>query len=55
MPWAAAAAMLGAMLLLRLWWGHVCIRRLGGYTGDLLGACQQLCFTAGLLAAVAAR
>ena len=55
MPWGAAAAMLAAMLLTRLWWGRVCRRRLGGYTGDLLGACQQLCFTAGLLAAVAAR
>ena len=54
-PWRMAAAMLVAMLLVRLWWGHVCARRLGGYTGDLLGACQQLCFTAGLLAAVAGR
>lgn len=53
MPWAAAVAMLAGMLLARLWWGRVCQRRLGGYTGDMLGACQQLCFTAGLLAAVA--
>jgi len=55
LPWAAGGAMLMAMLLMRLWWGRVCQRRLGGYTGDLLGACQQLCFTAGLLAALAAR
>ncbi len=54
LPWPALAAMLGAMLAARLWWGFVCQRRLGGYTGDLLGACQQLCFTAGLLGAVAA-
>jgi len=53
MPWGAMAAMLGAMLAMRLWWGWVCQRRLGGYTGDMLGACQQLCFTAGLLGAIA--
>ena len=54
MPWAALASMLGAMLVIRLYWGWVCQRRLGGYTGDMLGACQQLCFTAGMLGAVAA-
>ncbi len=53
MPWGELGAMLLAMLVMRLWWGRVCRRRLGGYTGDLLGACQQLCFTAGLLGAVA--
>ena len=55
MPWRAVLVMLTAMLLARLWWGLICHRRLGGYTGDLLGACQQICFTAGLLAAVAGR
>lgn len=55
LPWAVAVGMAGAMLLARLYWGRVCARRLGGYTGDLLGACQQLCFTAGLMAAVVAR
>ena len=54
LPWQAACAGAGAMLVARLYWGWVCRRRLGGYTGDMLGAAQQISFTAGLLCVVAA-
>lgn len=54
LPWQAACAGAGAMLVARLYWGWVCQRRLGGYTGDMLGAAQQISFTAGLLGVVAA-
>ncbi|ALK95662.1 adenosylcobinamide-GDP ribazoletransferase [Massilia sp. WG5] len=40
-PAALLAALLGA-LLAALWLGHKLQRRLGGYTGDCLGAVQQL-------------
>jgi len=42
---ASPAAVLGAMLaalLAALWLGHKFLRRLGGYTGDCLGAVQQV-------------
>jgi adenosylcobinamide-GDP ribazoletransferase len=54
LPWQAACAGAGAMLAARIYWGWVCRRRLGGYTGDMLGAAQQISFTAGLLGVVAA-
>jgi adenosylcobinamide-GDP ribazoletransferase len=47
--WAAVAAALAAALL-----GRLAVRRLGGLTGDVLGAIQQLGEVAVLLAAVAA-
>lgn len=43
--WTAPAAVLGtvlACLLAALWLGRSFVRRLGGYTGDCLGAVQQL-------------
>ena len=46
---AAALAILAVHLLCRRWYAH----RLGGYTGDALGACQQLGEIAGLLAILA--
>ncbi len=54
LPWRAVLAGAMAMILARLYWGWVCQRRLGGYTGDMLGAAQQISFTAGLLGVVAA-
>jgi adenosylcobinamide-GDP ribazoletransferase len=47
--WAAAAVALAAALL-----GRLAVRRIGGVTGDVLGAVQQLGETLVLLAAVAA-
>jgi len=47
--WAAAAAGLAAALL-----GRLAVRRLGGVTGDILGAIQQVGEVLVLLAAVAA-
>jgi len=47
--WAAAAAGLAAALL-----GRLAVRRIGGVTGDVLGAVQQLGEVLVLLAAVAA-
>jgi adenosylcobinamide-GDP ribazoletransferase len=47
--WAAAAAALAAALL-----GRLAVRRVGGLTGDVLGAVQQLAEILVLLAAVAA-
>ncbi|HET6718786.1 MAG TPA: adenosylcobinamide-GDP ribazoletransferase, partial [Rhodocyclaceae bacterium] len=32
---------IGLAALATLWLGHKMVRRLGGYTGDLLGATQQ--------------
>jgi len=54
LPWQAACAGAAAMAVARLYWGWVCRRRLGGYTGDMLGAAQQISFCAGLLGVVAA-
>jgi adenosylcobinamide-GDP ribazoletransferase len=47
--WAPAAAALAAFLL-----GRLAVRRIGGVTGDVLGAVQQLGEIAVLLAAAAA-
>ena len=47
--WAAAAAAVAAALL-----GRLAVRRLGGVTGDVLGAVQQLAEILTLLAAAAA-
>ena len=47
--WAAAAVAVAAVLL-----GRLAVRRIGGVTGDVLGAVQQLGETIVLLAAVAA-
>ena len=47
--WAAAAAAVAAALL-----GRLAVRRIGGVTGDVLGAVQQLGEMLVLLAAVAA-
>jgi adenosylcobinamide-GDP ribazoletransferase len=43
--WIASGALLAALLAAAgaaLWLGHKLVRRLGGYTGDCLGAVQQL-------------
>lgn len=43
--WTTPSAVLGAMLaalLAALWLGHKFVRRLGGYSGDCLGAVQQV-------------
>lgn len=44
-----ALAVLAAGLALTLWWGLLLRRRLGGFTGDCLGAAQQLAELAGYL------
>jgi adenosylcobinamide-GDP ribazoletransferase len=52
---APGAAGAGAALLVRVWFGRLLARRLGGYTGDTLGATQQgseLAFYLGVLAAI---
>lgn len=58
---AIAPAMIGALLagtlaggVIALWWFRVLRRRLGGYTGDTLGATQQLSETAFYLGVLAA-
>ncbi len=50
---AALAASLGALLGAAYWWWRG-KKRLGGYTGDLLGAITATAFTTGLLGIVAA-
>jgi adenosylcobinamide-GDP ribazoletransferase len=47
-----ALPMLGAAVLARLWLGGLFARRLGGYTGDCLGATQQICEAAGYVGLV---
>ncbi|MTH35197.1 adenosylcobinamide-GDP ribazoletransferase [Paracoccus limosus] len=54
-PVAAVAAALATCAAAQLWLGWRANRRLGGQTGDVLGALQQLGETATLLALVALR
>ena len=42
LPTGAALAVLAASALATLWIARLLLRRLGGYTGDCLGAAQQL-------------
>lgn len=42
LPWAALLWGAVAAALAALWLARKCVRRLGGYTGDCLGAVQQL-------------
>lgn len=54
--WTSAAAVLAsalAALLAALWLGRKFVRRIGGYTGDCLGAVQQLAEVAIYLAVLA--
>ncbi len=41
-PWLQLAACVLAAALAAAWLGAKCVRRIGGYTGDCLGAVQQL-------------
>lgn len=49
LPPLRALAVLAAGLAVTLWWGLYLKRRLGGFTGDCLGATQQLAELAGYL------
>lgn len=42
LPWLRLAACVAAAALAAAWLGAKCVRRIGGYTGDCLGAVQQL-------------
>ena len=42
LPPLQAAVALGLVGLVTLWFARYCVRRIGGYTGDALGATQQL-------------
>lgn len=42
-PLLRVAIALGAVVLVSLWFARVAVRRLGGITGDILGACEQVC------------
>lgn len=53
LPPAAALAALAVTVLVTLWAARLFRRRLGGYTGDCLGATQQLTELAGYLAVLA--
>jgi adenosylcobinamide-GDP ribazoletransferase len=44
------ALVLVPLLLTALFCRH-CLRRFGGVTGDVLGACVEVCFTTALLVA----
>lgn len=52
--WNAALSALLMVGACTAWWANLCRRRLGGYTGDLLGAAQQLAELACLLGLLAA-
>ena len=43
LPWPNLVLGIVAMALTAFWFARKCARRLGGYTGDCLGAVQQLC------------
>jgi adenosylcobinamide-GDP ribazoletransferase len=43
LAWPKLAGGILAMALVAYWFARKCARRLGGYTGDCLGAVQQLC------------
>ncbi|WP_341676014.1 adenosylcobinamide-GDP ribazoletransferase [Niveibacterium sp. SC-1] len=49
-----ALAVAAGVLLVTLWWARLLTRRLGGYTGDCLGAAQQLAEITGYLVLLAA-
>ena len=53
MPAMALAAAAVSCVIVTLWMAHWLQRRLGGYTGDALGATQQLCELAAYLAVLA--
>jgi adenosylcobinamide-GDP ribazoletransferase len=53
LPWFNLLAGLVAMALVTLWFARKLARRLGGYTGDCLGAVQQLCEAVFYLCALA--
>lgn len=53
LPWAAIATSLVVAAGVTTWLGRLFIRRLGGYTGDCLGAAQQLTEVACYLAVLA--
>lgn len=48
--WAGTIAVLTATALSTAWIGRLARRKIGGHTGDTIGACQQLCETLGLAA-----
>lgn len=55
-PWTAIAAGMGCSVVATLWLAKFFVKRIGGYTGDCLGAVQQVAevtFYLGLLAAIA--
>lgn len=54
LPWHALASGVAATGVAAWWLARKCIRRLGGYTGDCLGAVQQLSEVAFYLAVLAA-
>jgi adenosylcobinamide-GDP ribazoletransferase len=42
LPWQAVACGVATMILAMLWLARIFVRRIGGYTGDCLGAVQQV-------------
>lgn len=42
MPWLSIALAVAFAATAAAWLGHKCVRRIGGFTGDCLGAVQQL-------------
>ena len=54
LPWSALLGGALAAALAALWLARKCVRRLGGYTGDCLGAVQQLTEVVLYLAVLAA-
>jgi len=42
-PWKVAVVSLAVLLVITFFFGKYLLKRLGGYTGDCLGALQQLC------------